>query len=410
MNQRQSKRKRIAVFGHFDSTNLGNEGTLQAMLYNLRRFLPDAEVTCICTDPKVTAANYHVEAISISETFVKSWIPQNTITRGLRKLLVGLGCEPYRWFTGLKRLRRADMLIIPGTGLLTDAFGNLNWGPYNLLKWSLIAKFCRCKIFFVSVGAGPVYGTLGRFFVKSILLLADFRSYRDNSTKQYLEGIGFHTGDDWVYPDLAFSLPDDVIPQQGNMKSRKPVVGLGVMVDAGKYGDSRLGDATYSTYLENLATLVGWLLARQYSVRLLCGDLVDMHAWQVFKALLKERLPACDEEHVIDEPICSLGDLLSQIAATDIVVATRFHNVLLGLLCSRPVISISFHHKCRSLMSAVGLSKYCVDISNLEADKLIEKFCDLEKNADKIKPLIMEKAKEFREALDEQYKRIFDRI
>ena len=112
------------------------------------------------------------------------------------------------------RLRRTDMLIIPGTGLLTDAYGLLGWGPYNLLKWSLIAKVCRCKLLFVSIGAGPIYGTLGRWFVKAILSLADFRSYRDNSTMQYLKGIGFRADNDRVYPDLAFSLPEAVIPHQ----------------------------------------------------------------------------------------------------------------------------------------------------------------------------------------------------
>jgi polysaccharide pyruvyl transferase WcaK-like protein len=37
-------------------------------------------------------------------------------------------------------------------------------------------------------------------------------------------------------------------------------------------------------------------------------------------------------------------------AATDIVVATRFHNVIMALLLNKPVIAISFH-KCASLMS-----------------------------------------------------------
>jgi hypothetical protein len=58
-------------------------------------------------------------------------------------------------------------------------------------------------------------------------------------------------------------------------------------------------------------------------------------------------------------------------------------------------------------MSEMGLSEYCLDINDLRADCLIEKFCDLEKNSDIIKPSIKSKAKEFREALDEQYKCIF---
>jgi len=36
--------KKIAFFGHFDSSNFGNESTLQAILYHLRCFHPDADL------------------------------------------------------------------------------------------------------------------------------------------------------------------------------------------------------------------------------------------------------------------------------------------------------------------------------------------------------------------------------
>ena len=405
MKDWERKRKKIAFFGHFDSTNFGNESTLQAILYHLRRFQPDAEVTCISTGPEATVATHHIEAIPIAERFVKSWVPRNPVTRVLRQICIGLPSEPYRWIKGFMKLKRTDMLIIPGTGLLTDAYGLLSWGPYNLLKWSLIAKVCRCKVLFVSVGAGPIDGTLGRWFIKSMLSLADFRSYRDNSTMRYLRGIGFRAANDRVYPDLVFSLPEAMIPHQDAKKSSRPVVGLGLMVDAGKYSSSRRNDVTYLAYLTNLLKFTRWLLAREYDVRLLSGDRGDR---QAFRALLRERLPICDERRIIDQPICSVEDLLSQIVETDMVVATRFHNVLLALLCNKPVISISFHHKCESLMSAMGLSGFCLDINDVRADRLIEKFCDLETNAHKIKPLISKKAKAFRKALDEQYEFIFN--
>jgi len=410
MKEREGKRKKIAFFGHFDSTNFGNESTLQAILYHLRCFHPDAEVTCICTGPEATAATHQIEAVPLTERLVSSRFPRNPLLRVVRRVCIGIPSELYRWVKGLMRLRRTDMLIIPGTGLLTDAYGLLSWGPYNMFKWSLIAKICRCKLLFVSVGAGPIYGALGRCFVKSALSLADFRSYRENSTMQYLKGIGFRADNDQVYPDLVFSLPEAVIPHQDTKKSRRSVVGLGLMGDAGKYSVSRPSNEIYRAYLENLVRVVRWLLAHEHDVRLLIGDLDDVRATQEFRGLLGERLSVCDQGHIIDEPVFSVEGLLSQIAATDIVVATRFHNVLLALLCNKPVISISFHHKCESLMSAVGLSAYCLDINDLKADKLIEKFCDLETNAGKLKPLIREKVREFRKALDEQYKFIFNHM
>jgi hypothetical protein len=57
-------------------------------------------------------------------------------------------------------------------------------------------------------------------------------------------------------------------------------------------------------------------------------------------------------------------------------------------------------------MSGMGLSEYCLNINDLTVDGLVEKFCDVEINADKITSLIKEKAKGFREALHEQYKLI----
>jgi polysaccharide pyruvyl transferase WcaK-like protein len=411
MEERQNKPKKIAFFGHFDSSNFGNESTLQAILYHLRRFHPDAEILCISTGPEATMATHQIDAIPIAETFMESWTPHHPLLKVLRKICIGLPSEAYRWISGLFRLRRTETLIIPGTGLLTDAYGLINWGPYNLFKWSLIAKLCGCKLLFVSIGAGPIYSTLGRHFFRSILRLADFRSYRDDTTLQYLRSIGVNVDGDRVYPDLAFSLPEAVIPRYPVVNyKRKTIVGLGVMQYAGKYSVANPSDKIYDDYLNSLVKFVKWLLAHDYDVRLLSGDLVDEHTRKEFIDFLKGELRGLDEERIIDEPITSVGELLAQIATTDIVVATRFHNVLLALLCNKPVLSISFHHKCKSLMRVVELSDYCLDINDLKAEKLIEKFCDLERDADNIKLSIAEKARVFREQLDEQYRLIFNLI
>jgi polysaccharide pyruvyl transferase WcaK-like protein len=396
-------RKKIAFFGHFGSGNFGNESTLQTMLYYLRRLAPDAEFNCICTSPDTVATAYNINAVPSRDIVVKPWELQNPLARLGQKLVVGIPSELYRWVKSLKTLRGADALIIPGTGVLTDAYTLFNWGPYDMFRWSVAAKLCRCKLFFVSVGAGPIYSRAGRLFVKAALSLADFRSYRDESTRQYLKGIGFRASSDPVYPDLAFSLPESLIPRSDDREGRRLVVGLGLMEYAGKYSVERPTSAVYSAYLETLVELVKWLLAHEYNVRLLIGDLVDTPVTREFRSLLKERSVTHEEERIIDEPVASVEDLLKQLAATDLVVATRFHNVLLSLLLNKPVLAISFHHKCSSLMRQMGLSEYCQDINRLNADRLIEQFCDLEKNAERLRPLIEHKTEEFRRALDEQY-------
>jgi polysaccharide pyruvyl transferase WcaK-like protein len=406
MKQRGKKPAKITFFGHFDSTNFGNEATLQAILYNLRRFQPDAEVTCVSTGPEATAATYQIKAIPTSKTFLRSWSPRTPLSKVVRRVCIVIS-EPYLWIKSLMTLRRTDMFIIPGTGLLTDAYGLLGWGPYDMLKWVLIAKAWRSKVLFVSVGAGPVYGRLGKYFVKMALSLADFRSYRDKSSKRYLKDIGFRADNDRIYPDLAFSLSEAAIAHKYTKRDGRPVVGLGIMIYAGKYGAASPRIEAYRAYLESLVVFTKWLLNQENDVRLLIGDVWDTRTITEFRGLLREQLSEGDDAHILDEPVASVEELLSQIAETDVVVATRFHNVLLSLLCNKPVIAISFHDKCASLMSAMGLRDYCLDISTLNAEALIEKFCDLKTNADTLKPLIRQKTSEFREVLEEQYKLIF---
>ena len=328
----------------------------------------------------------------------------------VRMAFLGVREEVGQYVRAFNTLRETDMLIIPGTGLLTDAYGLSSWGPYNVFKWSLVAKLRGCKVLFVSVGVGPLYGTLGRFLAKSALLLADYRSYRDSSSATYLPTTGFRATDDPVYPDLVFSLPQTLLPPDANRVGGNRVVGLGLMLYAGKYSVATPRDETYRVYLESLVLFVKWLLAHDYDVRLLVGDDDDTPVIEDFQALLRMRLGPYDDDRVSYQPIATVRDILCELAETDVVVATRFHNVLLALLLTKPVIAISFHHKCASLMSSMGLSQYCHDINEMDIDGLITQFKMIEKNRDMVKGTIRRGVEKSRAALNEQYDLLFSRL
>jgi polysaccharide pyruvyl transferase WcaK-like protein len=213
-----------------------------------------------------------------------------------------------------------------------------------------------------------------------------------------------------VCPDLAFSLPETLVPHPRLRQRRRRTVGLGLMEYAGRLSVESPSNAVYQSYLAALGLFVKWLLEHDFDVRLLIGDVSDKAVTQEFKAMLKQGAHSYDEERIIDEPIDCVEDLLSQLAMTDLVVATRFHNVLLALFLNKPVLSIAFHHKCVSLMGEMGLSKYSLAINELKAEELIDLFCDLEKNAEETQCVIEQKRAEFRDALEEQYETIFASI
>ncbi len=227
----------------------------------------------------------------------------------------------------------------------------------------------------------------------------------DDATKQCLSAIGVQTSNDSISPDLAFSLPKGVSSSDDPRRGHRPVIGLGLMLYLGEFNGTA-GNSS-SSYLGEMRLFVKWLLSRDYDVRLLSGDTSDMEAVQEFKESLRKELGADDYERIIQEPITSVDDLLSQLMTTHAVVATRFHNALLALMLNKPTISIAFHQKCTSLMSDMGLSQYSQKFEDLSAQKLIAQFCDLEKNAGSLKPMIRQKAEGFRKALDEQYNLVF---
>src|SRR6266851_2475477 len=404
-------RRKIALFGAFGVGNLGNECTLQAMIFNLRKHLPGAEISCICSRPEEVASRYGITVFPIREALFQMRATKRSGPIGfLRKIFVGIPAELYRWYRAAIVLKGSDMLIMTGTGMLGD-FGILPFDlHYDILRWSIVARLCRCRLLFVSVGAGPIRNRLSRCFVKSALTFANYRSYRDTFSKQYLESVGFKTNDDAVYPDLAFSLPQATKPAMRGRDSQETVVGVGIMTYYNKSNSSEKDEGIYHDYVEKLAAFVIWLLKHKYSVRLIIGDAVyDNRVRQDLKQLLERNGFRYDLGRIIDEPASSTDEVLSQLAATDVVIASRFHNVLLALMISKLVMAISYHEKVDALVTGVGLKEFSQHIEHIDLDELARQFMELEKNAEALKSRLAQRMEAYRKALDEQYDHIFDR-
>ncbi len=350
---------------------------------------------------------YGIEAIPFSTSDSKLWDAALPLGERIIQALKAVIAELRQYPAVFRSLKGTDMLLVPGTGILTDTGGFHSWGPYGMCKWMLMARLRRAKVLFVGVGAGPIHTAPGRFLIKRALSLATYRSYRDESSREYLAGIGFHTEGDNVYPDLAFSLPDSVLPAPGERPpGSRQVVGLGLMAYEGTYSSRNPKSNVYPTYLETLAVFAEWLLSHDYDIRLILGD-GDTEAIDDFKIALAARIGTLPSERIIEPRLDSVPDVLNALATTDLAVVTRFHNVLLALMLDKPAIAISFHPKCTALMSQMKLSAYCHDIHEMEADVLIEQFRRLEQSTGRVKQTIAQGVAAARDQLDEQYDLLF---
>jgi polysaccharide pyruvyl transferase WcaK-like protein len=149
---------------------------------------------------------------------------------------------------------------------------------------------------------------------------------------------------------------------------------------------------------------VAWLCERNYTVRVIIGDvLYDSGVKQDFMETLRERGLMNKEGQIVNEPVFTVKELLSQISAIDFLVTSRFHNLVLALMLNKPVVCLSDHRKLDSLMTEIGLTEYCLPLANLNFDNLINKLVKLEKNAEELRHYIKRKTEEYRRTLDEQY-------
>ncbi len=400
---------KIGFWGNFGTQNWGNECTLQAIVHNVRERLPDAELCCFSSEPTDTERRHGLRAFPISRS------RRTTADRPTERLAMPLRfarrfvAEVRDWYETFRVARQMDIVVMTGTGMLTDTSEGSFGLPYDMFKWAVTTKMSGKKLFFTSVGVEPIHRPIAKFFILAALRLADYRSYRDAQSRDHLLRIGFRADEDSVFPDLAFSLPKELADDRAHSRApQKAKVAVGVYDYRGRGAGGASDAAAYGAYLEKLGTFVLWLLEHEHRVRIIIGDLSydepvrrDLRAWLEARGLARYR------ERFEDEPARSVGEIIEQIADVDLVVASRFHNVLLALFLAKPVASVSYNVKNDALVGQMGLSSYCQLIDALEVDRLIDQVSRLERDAAQLRPLILEKTAAYRDDLARQYTLLF---
>ncbi|WP_088342858.1 MULTISPECIES: polysaccharide pyruvyl transferase family protein [Rhodomicrobium] len=384
---------RIGIFGQFGSGNLGNDGSMESFLGFLRADRPGAELVSICHTPELIGERFSIPTVPI-----RPQLPGSPLFRGVNKLLLGAPNRLLDLIRAVRIARGFDVILVPGTGILDD-FGE-RWKdmPYILFNWTLACRLAGTPFAFVSIGAGPIVHPFSRWLMKSAARMAHYRSYRDEQSKRYMAGIGLDRPGDRVTPDLAFRLP---LPEKRNAASAKPMIGLGMMGYSGWKHAQADGEAIYRAYIAKMAAFGKWLLDGGYGVRLIVGDKGDRQAVLDVGAALAKR-PGTAAGDVIAEPAESLTDVMRQIAETELLVATRFHNVVCGLMVGKPVISIGYARKNDVLLAEAGLADFCQHIERLDVDALKLQFEQLMRDRDRHIPEITAMAANYRSALAEQ--------
>ncbi|MFF5002653.1 polysaccharide pyruvyl transferase family protein [Streptomyces phaeochromogenes] len=380
---------RVGVFGLLGSGNLGNDGSLEAVLGYLRAEHPGAVVDALCGGPEVVTARYGIPATRLH------WYRGEYRTASRAGAIVGKGLgklvdavRTAAW------VRRHDVVIVPGMGVLEATLPLRPWGfPYSLFLLCASGRLFGTRVALVGVGAAPIGNRPTRALVRWSARLAGYRSYRDALSRDAMRAMGVDTARDKVYPDLAFALPTP--PASAPSGSPGPVC-VGVMDFHGGNDDRARAEEIHRRYLDGTTRFVRALVEDGRPVRLLTGDECD-------RPVVAAILDAVDSPLVTAAEAASLADLMKETAAADTVVATRYHNLVCALKVGTPTLALSYAAKSDALMDRMGLAAYCHPAREVDAGQLLEQFRTLEKRSAELRRTLTERNLTAARQLEDQF-------
>jgi polysaccharide pyruvyl transferase WcaK-like protein len=436
-----NRRNRICLLTPYTGGNLGDGAIQDAVIGNLRKRLPDAEILLLTLNPSKTTALHGVASLPLAgfavfyysnyffdgnaagdsagtngaaSRAIRRFKNRPELARLLRPLwrrvkrLLRSMLAPVRELFHSARmyglLRECRVLIVSGGGQIDDYWGGAMGHPYALFKWALLAKAARAKFAFLSVGVCTLEQWPSNFFIRNALRWADYRSYRDSGSKLLLDGLKF-TRSDKVVPDLAFSYP-----ASGLSVREKP---------AGRIGNLRIGispiayllhkvwpredKASFDEYSRNLAAFTSRLLNQGHEVILFATDEPDQTAIDLLFVELAKCGGSNDCSRLRRVQVSCVEELMKELRELDFVVASRLHGVILSHLCEKPTLAISYDRKVTQHMLDMGQQDYCLNFADVTTSVLASTFDSLCSRGETLKASIRSKCDGNRRQLMSQY-------
>jgi polysaccharide pyruvyl transferase WcaK-like protein len=352
----------------------------------------------MCSGPERVAARYDIPATHLH------WLhaPQRPRRRPVAGIVsagrIAAGILIDAWRTAAW-VGRHDAVIVPGMGVLEATQVNRPWqDPYSMFLVTLCGRLFRTKVALVGVGASSIPSRSSRWLLTAAVRQASYLSYRDDYSRRAMHSMGVVRRSEPIFPDLVFSLP---VPSDAAVTPGS--VAVGVMAYWGTSADGRRGRTLHDGYVVAMKEFVRWLLDEGHSVRILIGDHDDEPEAREILADAERHWTKAGQAPIDFEPVSSTTAVMQVIASVEIVVAARFHNVLMALACGRPTLAIAYGEKHRALMAQMGSEDFCHSIRDIDPDLLREQFRSLRATSAQLSATLRNRAELQRQRLDSQF-------
>ena len=356
---------RVALYGFLGSGNIGNDASFETVVAWFRTHHPDVELRGITIAPEQVDTRYGISSVPLAWRSPRPY--DGRLASALSKVVGRLLDIPRSY----RLAGSVDAVIVPGMGVLENSLTVQPWGlPYWLFLMAASCRVRRRHFVLLDVGAERARSPLTRWLYEATARVATHTSYRDHPSAEAMVRSGV-SRPYVVAPDLAFAHPSSTVdqPEAGRIV-------VGVMAYYGQGDDPVRGAPIRRQYVATLADALAALIGEGSRIVLVVGDRVDIDvAQEVHKAVLTLRPDLSEDALVVRQPT-TFAEVTDEMRRAEVVIASRFHNLIAALRLGRPTISVGYAGKSRTVMKALGLDDYCQRIDELDAGRLVAQVRD----------------------------------
>ncbi|TET91159.1 MAG: 4Fe-4S dicluster domain-containing protein [Methanomassiliicoccales archaeon] len=370
---------------HAHWSNRGDEAAVRAMVDSLRSELPDSKMKIMLMSKEpVYFSDIDVEVLRMYPlTFVDYIDTFLTLVTFGKISVTGRG----RKF--LQAVEDADFVIhAPGGPMIGDLYGGLLSDYSYLYRLIMPTIFKNKRLYFYAPSMGPFSGVFWNFLRKSALRKAEAIILREDLSARYLkEQLGF---DSKVTIDSAFQnvIEDDYLERYEDISDlvakiespKEKVVGI-TATTLSWHPVYREMKGLSQRILDSIRTVIEHLIDRGYTPLLvpqLFGEQDDYSLLRGIQSLDTEKI-------LLLPPHVDSYAQQALFSKLYCVISMRYHPSIFAAKGYTPFISISYEHKIEGFMERLGLKDLMINVKDISAQAIIDKFTYIENNYAKVK-------------------------
>jgi polysaccharide pyruvyl transferase CsaB len=345
----KADRKHIIVCGNYGASNLGDEAILAGIILLIKSTWPNSEISVMSHTPGKTAKEFQVKGLLFFpagfRSFFKFWF------------------RPEGWKT-LKSAAQADLILLGGGGLFTDEKKRAVWIWFlQFLGFWIFRKPVVC----IAQSVGPLSSGLGIKLSKFVFIHSKLVTVRDQQSKIILEKMGVKNVQ--VLADPAFAIGYD-------------------------------SDPAISRQKQVVLSLRDWIRGDQHKINLELAQLIDF-LWKELKLktifipfqneIDDDRKRYTELAALLANPeamqlkvVQDYGQAIELIGRSEMTIGMRLHSIIFSVLATTPFIALSYSKKVKDFTESSELNEFCLNYSDLEADKLKALVLHVYKNRERI--------------------------